>query len=571
MVWAFNSTAALLDNTLRLQVCEGEGRPEHRFDIAVKRPCLWLSAVTFLGSEGNICPDQMILYVRNETGQAFQIVDCRLFLPQKRQTWRWLHKRPWFGARVRPFSDEGLIGPGELGGARIVTGPLEPGYAAVQVKLRSKDREQKSVWAYLRIRKETFDISGGWVNSSTPKGDTLTYEPFLKTLRRMHINTGHIGDIGGYTDKTEPDGLYTRYPLKYFNRLQPIEKYDTDAMLPRIHAVEFLGEPQYRYGRNDKLPQQVREAFLPYAGSRLATTLTLSESQNWHLYAGLPDYPHYDAYRVTAPSPDTWSLYDRWGGQKIRWGSPLETIGEMTRSLRETSRPAPIAYWSQGAHGGWDRYGGRMRTSPTPDELRMQAYHALSSRITSLYWFNLSLKSLVKFRDLIDEITRVGREIRMLERFYLEGAAYRYKQIRREGKPDWDLASIAAPDGALLFALDLDYKADPVEKVFRFGPPRPASFEFELPEYLREAGEVFRIDADGIHEIQHQSIDYGVRIEGRVSKVAVYVAAANPSLREQLESRRRELLRFEESFRFDPAGSDADFETLAAFLAQGDQ
>ena len=62
-----------------------------------------------------------------------------------------------------------------------------------------------------------------------------------------------------------------------------------------------------------------------------------------------------------------------------------------------------------------------------------------------------------------------------------------------------------------------------------------------------------------------------VRIKDRVSKVAVYVAAANPNLREQLESRRRELLQFEESFQFDPAGRDADFKSLAAFPAQGGQ
>lgn len=381
----------------------------------------------------------------------------------------------------------------------------------------------------------------------------------------MHINTAHIGDVGGYTDNND---LYKRYPLKYFNRLSPVERYDTDQMLPRIHAVEFLGEPQYRYGRNGKLPQEALRAFLPYASSRLATTITLSESHNWHLYAGISDYPHYDAYRVTAPSPDAWSMYDRWDGQKIRWGSPLETIGEMTRSLRETSRPVPIAYWSQGAHSGWDRYGGRERTSPTPDELRLQAYHALSSRITSLYWFNLSMKSIVKFLDLIDEITRIGREIKMLENFYLEGAAYRYKQIRREGKPDWDLASIAAPEAALLFALDLDYKADPVEKVFRFGPPRPASFEFELPAYLRNPVDVFRIDADDIHEIRHHTTSNGVSIKDKVNKVAVYVVAKNPGLRKQLESRRQELVRFEQSFQFDPAQSDADFETLSAFLDQ---
>jgi len=72
----------------------------------------------------------------------------------------------------------------------------------------------------------------------------------------------------------------------------------------------------------------------------------------------------------------------------------------------------------------------------------------------------------------------------------------------------------------------------------------------------------------GIHKIQNQSIEHGVRIEDIVSKVAIYVAAANTNLREQLESRRQDLIRFEESFKFDPARSDADFEILSAFLDQ---
>lgn len=148
------------------------------------------------------------------------------------------------------------------------------------------------------------------------------------------------------------------------------------------------------------------------------------------------------------------------------------------------------------------------------------------------------------------------------------GAAYQYKQIASEDKLDWDLASIAAPDGALLFALDLDYKPDPAEKIFRFGPPRPASFEFELPACQQQLKDIFRIDADGIHEVQHRSVEHGVRIEDRVSKVAIYMATVNPKLCEQLKSRRQDLIRFEESFQFDPAQSDADFETLATFLDQ---
>ena len=377
----------------------------------------------------------------------------------------------------------------------------------------------------------------------------------------MHVNTAHIADVPGYTDQTGPDGLYTRYPLKYFNKLEPFSHYDTDAMLPRIHAVEFLGEPQYGGGRPVP-PQEVWKALAPYAATRLPTSVTHSEERVWRFYAGLSDYPHYDAYRVTAPSPDVWSQYDRWGGQRIRWGAPLETIGDMTRSLRELNRPRPIAYWSQGAHHDWGSYGGRKRTSPTPDELRLQAYHALGSRITSLYWFNLSLQSLVKFRDLIEEMTRVGREIRMLDQLYLEGAAYRYRRVLTDGKPDWDLASIAAPQAALLFALDLAYEPDATEKVFRFGPARTVQFNFDLPSFLREPKDVFRIDAGGIQDVTYRSTPQGVAIDDRVSKVGIYVTTRDPSLRERLETRRRELIRFEESFGFDPARSDADFGAL---------
>lgn len=198
----------------------------------------------------------------------------------------------------------------------------------------------------------------------------------------------------------------------------------------------------------------------------------------------------------------------------------------------------------------------------------MQAYHALSSRITSLYWFNLSLKSLVKFRDLIDEITRVGREIRILEDFYLEGAAYRYRQVRRNGRPDWDLASVAAPDAAVLFALDLDYEADPDEKVFRFGPPRSVHFEFDLPPHLRQPKDVFRIDAGGIYDVRSEVSTGGVRLDDRVSRVAIYVTALDQDLRARLEARRVALLQYETSFGFDPVCNDSDFAALAAPLKQ---
>jgi hypothetical protein len=341
-------------------------------------------------------------------------------------------------------------------------------------------------------------------------------------------------------------------------------------MLPRIHAVEFLGEPQYGGGK-PVLPMTVWEKLAPYQRTRLATTLTHSEERVWRYYAGLSDFPHFDAYRVTAPSADAWSRYDRWNGQSIRWGAPLESIGIMCRSLRELNRPRPIAYWSQGAHSGWSSYGGRQRTSPTPDELRLQAYHALSSRITSLYWFNLSLKSLLKFPDLIEPITRVGREIRMLADYYLEGDAFEYRAGKRDGRPDWDLASVTGPQGALLFALDLDYSADPVEKIFRFGEPREARFRFRLPTYLQKPAEVFRVDADGTTSVKYSFRDGAVEIEDRASRVAIYVISARKGERERIEVRRKELVGYEDKFGFDPGKNPADLSILEKLLVAVEQ
>ena len=42
-------------------------------------------------------------------------------------------------------------------------------------------------------------------------------------------------------------------------------------------------------------------------------------------FAGLSDFPHYGAYRVTAPLPDAWRKYERWGKERISWGAALAT------------------------------------------------------------------------------------------------------------------------------------------------------------------------------------------------------------------------------------------------------
>ncbi len=558
-VWSWNGKrAAWGTNTqAELTVTLPGASEAGRFTVRIDNPSAWLSAVTFLGVGTNVQPDSLVLHLVNRTPGPLRLEACRLWLPENNATWRALVPQPWISDRLDRFPAAGLIPANDRGGARVATGPLPLTYAALEVRLADTDGKPVTVWAHQRIKREVFDISGGWVAAGLGASNTLHAEPYLKTLHRMHINAGMHQHVPGYSDTP----LYDKYPLKYMNQLQPFEQYDADAILPRIHAVEFLGEPQYGGGKPVP-PQECWKALSPYAPTRLPTSVTHSEERVWRFYAGISDYPHYDAYRVTAPSADAWGQYDRWDGQRIRWGSPLETIGEMSRSLRELNRPRPTAYWSQGAHYDWEGYGGRKRGSPTPDELRLQACHALASRITSLYWFNLSLRSLVTFPDLIEPMTRVGREIRMLEDYYLEGDAVSHERVLLDGMPDWDLDVVAGPRGALLFALDLNYRPDPKERVFQFGPPRECSFRFPLPAYLHAPSEIFRVDGDGVTMVDHALADGTVTIRDRVSRVAVYVVAAKPGERDRLEARRQSLIAHENALGFNPGRNPADLAVL---------
>jgi len=532
-VWTFNGKQSSWGVGTEFELSADGLNPSK---VPIAEPSCWIEAATFLARDGNVYPSTIVLHIANNSSQPLSTSALRLWLAKDAKNWQVLWPQESIDAKS-------IIAAGDRGCVKLQTGnPLPLNYAALEL-----ETSQGPIWAHLRIKREAFDISGGWI------GDTLNEEEYLKLLFRMHINTGQIQSVSGYTDNPS---LYAKYPIKLFNRMAPLEQWDSDQWLPNIHAVEFLGEPQFGGGRPVP-PQEVFDQLVPYRTSRLATSVTHSDERIWRYYAGLSDYPHYDAYRIVAPAPDNWRDYDRWGGQKISWGAPLETIGDMCRTLRDLNRPAPCASWSQGPHHGWGGGffgGGRTRRSPTPDELRSQAMHALSTRITSLYWFNLSLKSLLQFPDTWDPIMRIGREVRMLEPYFLEGAAYRFnRRTQSDGSPDWDLASIVSPDVAVLFALDTAYAPDTTEQVFKFGPPRKALFSFNLPVGLRSPVDVFKIDADGIQEVQWIPTSDGVEITDLCSRDAIYVACKNSKARDEIEFRRQKAIEHENQYSVDTA------------------
>ena len=237
----------------------------------------------------------------------------------------------------------------------------------------------------------------------------------------------------------------------------------------------------------------------------------------------------------------------------------------MTRSLRELSRPRPIAYWSQGAHHGWGSRWNPRRGSPNVQELRSQAWHGLANRVTSLYWFNLSLKSLVKFSDLIEPITRVNREALMLQDILLRGDAFEYGRTVKDGKPNYDLNSIACSNALLMAAHNLRYRVDSKAREFRFDR-REAELTFKVPRWLRGKLYIFRVDADGCHNVEHKLTKDTIMIRDGVEVVGLYVATSDPDAKRKIEASCKKLRGAEEATKFNPGKSDFDLKRLKSKL-----
>ncbi len=534
-----------------------------KLPFALNAPKVWIDLVSFhrdSNAKDAIYPNRMIAYIRNQDKGSIQVLASRLWLPKTKDTFRTLYPSPWQSELDR-FPKDGRIASEAIGGFQQPFESLPLSYAVVEIQVRREGvLKADSLWSYLKIRVSSFDISGGWIASDIKGVNSLQIDAYLRMLKRLHINTGQIEEVGGFTDRPE---VYSQFPIKRFNRMQALDRYDSDAMLPNIHAVEFMGEPQYGGGRPVP-PQEVYDSLAPYQASRLSTSLTLSEERTWRYYAGLSDYPHYDAYRVIAPAADSWTKYDRWEGKSIRWGAPLETIGDMTRSLREQSRPKPIAYWSQGAHDGWGGFLSQRRTSPTPDELRSQAWHGLGNGIASLYWFNLSVKSLCKFPDLIVPIQRVDREIVLLKSILETGAPFEYRRLLQGDVPEWDVSSIVSPESMLLVANDLRYRIDAKQNVFEFDR-RSTDVSFQLAPWITGSVSVFRVDADGTHDVVYRIEKGQIHVSDDIHVVGVYVATGDAKLRSELDRSLKEIRDGELALESDP---DTNLESDLTSLKQ---
>ena len=559
-VWTFNALGAdwAPGGTVDLALSADPGAAPAKAVLGLDPERVRLARVLFHDGDDDGLVEACTVHVVNDSPAPVTIRGLRVWSPgADGGAIHDLAPGDWISV-AEPLPTDGTVPARERGMFAAVCGPLPPARGVIEVGLAGADGAAFSRFAHLRFKDDAFAIGSGWLDvPSRPGVVPLLRERYLALLKRMHVDTAHVGEYPGYTDATGPDGLATRYPLRFMSGFEDIARYGAPEWRRRIHGVDILGEPQM-----GKTPRQSRAILARYDRAPYPTTVTLSEEKGFRFYAGLSDHPHFDAYRVNAPAADAWGLYDRWGGERLRWGAPLEGIGAMTRTLRELSRPAPIAAWSQNVHENWDAYAGRRRRSPTPDEIRIQAYEALASGINALYWYSLQAWSPAAFRDTIPETTRIGREIRLLQGLYDRADALSHERRDAAGRPDWDLDALVAPDGAVLFAIDLAYEPDPEARVFRFRGPRVLEADYALPAFLRAPEEVFRVDADGVHDVAHEITPRGVTIRDTVDRVGIYVAARHAGLRAALAERHRALLAAENAWGPDPGSDDEAFAAL---------
>ena len=87
-----------------------------------------------------------------------------------------------------------------------------------------------------------------------------------------------------------------------------------------------------------------------------------------------------------------------------------------------------------------------------------------------------------------------------------------------------------------------------------------------MPAYLDAAKTLLRVDADAVTPMEHERKGQRLSLRTRGGAVNVFVLSSDRTIAEQLAPRRRDLVAFEESFHFDPAGRANDLEALRTIL-----
>lgn len=515
----------------------------HEQKIKIAAPDIYASRIVFSATDNSRKPDGMYVFLENKSKLQVEVKDIKIWTAPEHD---WMH---WWNRSIKPTvvtwsGKEGIIEPGSLSTAYIEFGNISYGETIFEFSVQSENGTEKLLYV-LKPMVIDYDINLGW------PGDSFKSELYAKTMKLMHFNTIHGYDSSYFLNHY----ISSKYPMKTVLDFTNIEFYNQPQNLKNIHGVEFLGEPQL----NKAPAQDIYNKYSKYRLSAYPTTLTLSHEPEYYLYAGLADFPHFDAYRVVAPHADKWGEYKKYGNKNSSWGAPLETVGFYMRTLHQISMPNPVAAWTQGVADGWSSIFRITAPNPNNLEMRIQAYQMIANGALSLYWFNLNGKSVIQNRKALAEIQNINREVLTVDALIERSVPFSWKNRFM----DMDLNILAGMDFALLFACDLKYKVSPVNQFVSRGK-RKISETFELPGYLKQVDSVVKVSHSGIKGVNAEISENKVKITDLIDVTGMYVVynSKTRNIKKELETRYTSLLKTEKSYNFNPIEDTQDYDAL---------
>ena len=442
-------------------------------------------------------PDELLYYIDNKSSKDTIVNYVKFFDGTDEYN---LHYWNEASSKIKSFENVGTIPANQPAcGTVKFNNPLAFREYLIEFNITNNGRTY-SIFQKTKSLVNEFDISVGWA------GGDIEHESFIKAISSQHFNTV-IGAFGSnYYLKSEE--FRKQHPIKIFGyneggQVGPKMLTDNGIVtvyaLDDIHAALPFGEPQLNDNAENFQPMRVFNKLLMYRNSPYPTNITMSHEPFFYRYAGLSDLNHYDAYRVVAPFSDAWYKYYNYaakGKYGIYWGAPLETSGDYMRTLAKLNYPNPVAAWTQGANtwNGFRRFtkDEHYYFSPNPFELRIQAYENMANGAASLYWFNINIQDLLYLKDGSRETLYINRELSVVNDYLAHQVPYFY-----ERKNNYDLNLNMGTDYALLYVIDLNYKAK--DSMYQYnGARKNQSFSFKVPEYLSGANCVVKITKDGV-------------------------------------------------------------------------
>ena len=512
--------------------------------IAIKTPDFYASRIVFKSTGSSYFPDGFYIYFNNDADKDAQIGQIKIWKAAKTDSEHWWSES--FGPeKISWFGEQGNVSAHGMNGALVETGKLPFGETIIEFEVKRNSTVEK-MFCVVKPMIIQYDIGLGWDFELLSKS-----EAYCKTIKLMHFNTVN-SDAKEFLSNKEWSG---KYPMKRFSKLEAESSTTDENALKTIHGSEFFGEPQF----GKRPAYEIFNYYTTYRNSGFPSTLTLSHEPGFFLYAGVVDYAHFDAYRVVAPHADKWGEYKKYGNKNVKWGSPLETIGDYMRTLNRINYPNHVAAWTQAMADDWKSPARKNAGNPNNLEMRIQAYEAIANGATSLYWFNLGGKTMVNNRSSLTEIQRVNREIMVVGDMLSKTMPFWWQNRLL----DIDLNVLAGPDYAALFAIDLKYRVSESNQFISSGK-RSETMSFKIPAYLLHCDAAVKIIHEGVFPVDVKVTDGNAIISDTFETTGMYIFyhSGTRNWKELLTKRYNEIRATEASWQFDPINNDADFRIL---------